>query len=104
MSKIRVGVIGCGMIADLTVWGYTEDDRVEIRATCDSNIEKAEEKASGEEQEAEGRIRGADVDEVVSKYNQYDSEKQLVEIYNKLIENRISYLEKGLETINNKEE
>ena len=45
MSKIRVGVIGCGMIADLTVWGYTEDDRVEIRATCDSNLEKAEEKA-----------------------------------------------------------
>jgi predicted dehydrogenase len=46
MSKIGIGVIGCGVIADLTVSGYLEDERAEIVAVCDSNKEKAEEKAA----------------------------------------------------------
>jgi len=46
MSKIGIGVIGCGVIADLTVCGYLEDERAEIVAVCDSNKEKAEEKAA----------------------------------------------------------
>ena len=45
MSKIRIGVIGCGVISDLTVCGYRDDDRVEIAAVCDSSKEKAEAKA-----------------------------------------------------------
>lgn len=45
MTKVRVGVIGCGVIADLTVCGYREDERVEIVATCDSDIQKARAKA-----------------------------------------------------------
>jgi predicted dehydrogenase len=45
MSKTRIGVIGCGVIADLTVWGYREDERVEIRAVCDSDEGKARSKA-----------------------------------------------------------
>ncbi len=45
MSGIKIGVIGCGVIADLTVCGYVADDRVEIRAVCDSSKEKAEAKA-----------------------------------------------------------
>jgi len=46
MPKIRIGVIGCGVIADLTVCGYMIDERVEIRAVCDSDKEKAAAKAS----------------------------------------------------------
>ena len=45
MPRTRIGVIGCGVIADLTVWGYREDERVEIRAVCDSDAKKAEAKA-----------------------------------------------------------
>jgi len=45
MTKIRIGVIGCGVIADLTVCGYLADDRAEIRSVCDSNKDKAEAKA-----------------------------------------------------------
>ena len=45
MSKIRIGVIGCGVISDLTVCGYVEDERVEIVAVCDSDKDKAEAKA-----------------------------------------------------------
>lgn len=45
MSKVKVGVIGCGQISDLTVWGYCEDGRVEIAAVCDSDKERAEAKA-----------------------------------------------------------
>lgn len=45
MSNIRVGVIGCGVIADLTTWGYRQDERVEIVAVCDSDRTKAETKA-----------------------------------------------------------
>ncbi len=45
MSKIRIGVIGCGVISDLTVCGYVEDERVEIVAVCDSDKDKAEVKA-----------------------------------------------------------
>jgi predicted dehydrogenase len=42
---VRIGVIGCGQIADLTVCGYLEDERAEIAAVCDSDNEKAEAKA-----------------------------------------------------------
>ncbi|MBI5116415.1 Gfo/Idh/MocA family oxidoreductase [Candidatus Poribacteria bacterium] len=45
MSKVRIGVIGCGVISDLTVWGYREDERVRIHAVCDSDKGKAETKA-----------------------------------------------------------
>ena len=45
MPRTRIGVIGCGVIADLTVWGYREDERAEIRAVCDSDAKKAEAKA-----------------------------------------------------------
>ncbi len=45
MKKTSVGIIGCGTISDLTIWGYREDERVEIRAVCDSNKERAEVKA-----------------------------------------------------------
>ncbi|RJP16667.1 MAG: gfo/Idh/MocA family oxidoreductase [Candidatus Abyssobacteria bacterium SURF_5] len=45
MERVKIGVIGCGQISDLTVWGYLEDERVEIAAVCDSDKEKAETKA-----------------------------------------------------------
>lgn len=45
MPKVRVGIIGCGVIADLTVCGYLEDERVEVVAACDLDRQKAETKA-----------------------------------------------------------
>jgi predicted dehydrogenase len=46
MPKIGIGVIGCGVIADLTVCGYVGDERANIVAVCDSDREKAEAKAA----------------------------------------------------------
>ncbi|MBI4830127.1 MAG: Gfo/Idh/MocA family oxidoreductase [Candidatus Lindowbacteria bacterium] len=45
MSRVRIGVIGCGVISDLTVCGYREDARTAIHAVCDSDRNKAEAKA-----------------------------------------------------------
>jgi predicted dehydrogenase len=46
MSTIGIGVIGCGVIADLTVCGYLEDERAEIVAVCDTDRDKAEKMAA----------------------------------------------------------
>jgi predicted dehydrogenase len=46
MAKVKIGVIGCGQIADLTIWGYREDERVELVAVCDSDAERAAARAA----------------------------------------------------------
>ena len=41
MDKLRVGFIGCGRISDLHALAYLDEDRADIAAVCDSNIELA---------------------------------------------------------------
>ena len=41
MSKLRVGIVGAGNIADLHALGYAKDDRAEIVAVCDPNDDLA---------------------------------------------------------------
>lgn len=41
MSKIRVGIVGAGSIADLHALGYLKDDRAEIVAVCDPDEDAA---------------------------------------------------------------
>ena len=45
MSKIRVGIIGCGRISDLHAQGYLANPDATIVAVCDTDISRAEEKA-----------------------------------------------------------
>lgn len=44
-DKIRLGVIGCGYISDLTVCGYVNNPNVIIKKVCDTDVKKAEKKA-----------------------------------------------------------
>ncbi len=41
MSKLRVGIVGAGNIADLHALGYKRDDRAEIMAICDPDEDAA---------------------------------------------------------------
>ena len=41
MDKLRVGFIGTGRISDLHALAYLDDDRAEIAAVCDHNLELA---------------------------------------------------------------
>jgi len=45
MEKVRLGVIGCGYISDLTMCGYVGDPRAIIKTVCDTDAKKAQEKA-----------------------------------------------------------
>lgn len=44
MEKLKVGIIGCGVIFNLNVLGYLDNDDVEITCLCDSNNKTVEEK------------------------------------------------------------
>ena len=45
MKKLRVGIVGCGSIANLNVPGYLKNSECEIVALCDTLPERATEKA-----------------------------------------------------------
>jgi len=44
MSKLKVGIIGCGRIFDLNVLGYLDSEDVEITCLCDKKVKNAEDK------------------------------------------------------------
>lgn len=46
MDKIRIGIIGCGRIADMAYEGYRNNPEAEIRAVCDRDINLAEKRKS----------------------------------------------------------
>ena len=44
-KKIRIGIVGCGRIADLQCLGYLDHPRAEIVAVCDSAVKRAQSRA-----------------------------------------------------------
>ncbi|MFW9942906.1 MAG: Gfo/Idh/MocA family protein, partial [Candidatus Thorarchaeota archaeon] len=44
MEKLKVGIIGCGVIFNLNILGYSDNDDVEVTCLCDSKSKNAEEK------------------------------------------------------------
>jgi len=46
MVKLKVGIIGCGVIFNLNVLGYLDDDDAEITCLCDNRNKNAEEKVN----------------------------------------------------------
>jgi predicted dehydrogenase len=46
MERVRVGILGCGRIADLQVLGYRDHPRAEIVSVCDVDAERARARAS----------------------------------------------------------
>ena len=45
MSKLRVGIVGAGNIAELHALGYEKEDRAEIVAICDPDEDAAKVRA-----------------------------------------------------------
>ena len=45
MEKLRVAFIGTGRISDLHALAYLDDERAELVALCDSNLELARQRA-----------------------------------------------------------
>src|SRR5690349_15605448 len=45
MDKLTIGVIGAGSISDMHLQSYQKNQRVQLYAICDSNVQRAEEKA-----------------------------------------------------------
>ncbi|MFW9820359.1 MAG: Gfo/Idh/MocA family protein [Candidatus Thorarchaeota archaeon] len=44
MEKLKVGIIGCGVIFDLNVLGYLDRDDIEITCLCDTKTRRAKKK------------------------------------------------------------
>ena len=44
MDKLKVGIIGCGVIFDLNILGYLDNDDVEITCLCDTRQKNLKEK------------------------------------------------------------
>ena len=44
MEKLKVGIIGCGVIFDLNILGYLNRDDIEIISLCDSKKRHIREK------------------------------------------------------------
>ena len=63
-KKVKIGIIGCGNIARTHLRSYSKDDRVEIYAFCDLEIDKAEEMAREFGVDPQGRTF-ADVEDMV---------------------------------------